>query len=159
MLAPSLIYYNNNQGLEASYQNWYQTRDNSALIPWRKWKDLQKCFHVLHKFPNDRNKHQAAERKQSKNETQSKPSDCPPSCNAVQSPFPKFHPGKLILQKGTSAIFYFATFASILQNNYFWTFSSSKSAGLDSFTAHRDCGDCWKRTQHHGRDSGRSKWL
>lgn len=47
MLAPSLIYFNNDQGLEAPYQSSYCNRDNSALIPWWKWKDLQTGFQVL----------------------------------------------------------------------------------------------------------------
>lgn len=33
--------------------------------------------------------------------------------------FSKFHPGKLILQKGNSAVFHFATCVSMQQNNYF----------------------------------------
>lgn len=68
--------------------------------------------------------------------------------------FSKFHPGQLILPKGTHTVFHFATFVSIPQNNYFWTFSSSKSSVLDTFTAHRDlrrlmemCTMLWQRLQ------------
>lgn len=42
-MAP-LIYYSDNQSLEASYQNWYQNRDNSAVTRMMKMTAFTKML-------------------------------------------------------------------------------------------------------------------